>query len=105
MQPFDIFIHYLEWGAGGKKRPVLVYELEGSVVSAYAITSQYASKSEAVRANYFKINDWAQAGLDKQSYVDTGRTLDLPSKAINGKNPIGRLTESDRKRILEFLDN
>jgi len=68
MNPFEIFIAYVSWGNGGKKRPVLVLQTTEDNISVYTITTQYASKSEAVRAKFFKINDWKLSGLDKQSY-------------------------------------
>ena len=103
MKPFDIFIGYISWGDEGKTRPVLAYEIDGDIVSVYAITSQYESKSAAVRVKFFEINDWKQAGLDRQSYVDTGKIVDLPFALISLKSPIGKLSESDRKKFLEFL--
>ena len=54
---------------------------------------------------YFKINEWQQAGLDKQSYVDTNVVRDLPPSALAGKTAIGKLTESDVQKLLEFLLN
>jgi len=54
-------------------------------------------------AQFFKIDDWAQAGLDRQSYVDTGTLITLSLSAFKNKNPIGRLTEADKQKLLEFL--
>lgn len=53
--------------------------------------------------NPFDINDWAQTGLDMQSYVDTGTLITLSMATFKGKTPIGRLTETDKKRLLEFM--
>ena len=103
MKPFDLFIAHLSWGDGGKNRPVLVYVLDGSEVGVYQITSQYESKSEQIRTKYFEIKDWAKAGLDKVSYVDTGTLIDIPVALLAGKTPIGKLTEADKQRFLEFL--
>jgi hypothetical protein len=49
----------------------LAFIVGEDMVDVYQITIQYENKSEAIQSLYFKINDWAQAGLDKQSYVDT----------------------------------
>jgi len=103
MNPFDIFIAYIPWGGGGKRRPVLVYVIGDKVVSVFSVTSQYDRKSSGIKAQYFKIDDWAQAGLDKQSYVDTGRLIDLKKSSFDGKVPIGQLSEADELRLLEFL--
>lgn len=103
IKPFDIFIFRISWGDGDKKRPVLVYALNNKIVKIYPITTQYENKSEAVKAKYFKINDWLQAGLNKQSYVDTGTRLKQPLLMFNNTTPIGALTESDKQRLIEFI--
>jgi mRNA-degrading endonuclease toxin of MazEF toxin-antitoxin module len=105
MKPFDIFIAFVSWSTGGKNRPLLVLAADAVAVDAYKITTQYASKSEAIRRNYFEIKDWAQSGLNQTSYVDTGTIITLPTAALKGKTPIGRLAASDKIRLLEFLDN
>ena len=69
----------------------------------FNITTQYMNKSEAVRAKCFKINEWREAGLDKESYVDTNTIRDLPPLALEGKPMIGRLTDADAQRFIEFL--
>ena len=104
MKPFDIFIIYLSWGDDGKNRPVLVFVLDDEVVDIYQITTKYEEKGEAVREMYFKIVDWVQAGLEKQSYIDTGTLISLPIAALKNKTPIGKLTENDKLRLLEFLN-
>ena len=110
MKPFDVFITYMSWDngdpswAGGKNRPVLAFILADDTVDVYQITSKFESKSEAIQSQYFKINDWSQAGLDMQSYVDTGTLITLTMDTFKGKTPIGHLTESDKKRFLDFLD-
>jgi len=104
MNIFDIFVTYVSWGDGGKIRPVLVLEQQEAVVSVFNITTQYENKSEVVRAKYFKINDWQQAGLNTQSYVDTSSVRDIPSVAFDGKSKIGRLTAVDEMRLIEFIN-
>ena len=104
MDIFDIYIAYILWGSGGKKRPVLILEQQSTVIHVFNITTQYESKSDTVRSKYFKINEWRQAGLDKQSYVDTSIIRDLPPAALERKTPIGKLTENDQQRFLEFLE-
>ena len=103
MKPFDIFIAYVSWGSGGKHRPVLIIGQLETVVLAFNITTQYDSKSETTRARYFKINDWQQAGLNKQSYVDTNTVRDLPSAIFDGKSEIGRLSATDEQRLIQFI--
>jgi len=103
MNQFDIFITAISWGNGSKSRPVLVILLNDASVLVYSITTQYDNKSEVIRARYFKMNDWAQAGLTKQSYIDTGTLIKLPLSVIKNKNPIGRLTIAEKQGLLEFL--
>jgi len=109
MEPFELFITYISWTSsssqesGGKNRPVLVLLLSEDTMSVYPVTTQYENKSEAIKARYFKITDWQQAGLDRQSYIDTGILLRLPISVIKNKKPIGKLTTADKDRLLAFL--
>jgi len=103
MNQFDIFITCISWGSGSKNRPVLVLLINNDSIFVYPITTQYENKSEAVRIRYFKINDFIQAGLDRQSYINTGTLIKLPLSVIDNKKPIGRLTAADKQRLLEFL--
>ncbi|MCL2500674.1 MAG: hypothetical protein FWE90_10120 [Defluviitaleaceae bacterium] len=105
MSPFDIFIAYISWGDGGKHRPVLVYALDDAYVRLYPITSRYDNKSEAVRTKYFAINDLACAGLFKTSYIDTGTRLKQSANILHNIKPIGKLSEGDKQRLIQFLQN
>ena len=101
MKIFDIYIAYVSWEGGGKRRPVLILEESVGNVTAFGITTRYESKSEEIRAKYFVIDDWQQAGLDRQSYIDTNKTVTLPKTAI--ESPIGRLSAGDEQRLIEFI--
>jgi hypothetical protein len=109
MELFELFIAYISWGSpasqgsSGKSRPVLVFQISDDTISIYPITTQYENKSKTIQAQYFKINDWSQAGLDKQSYIDTGILYDLPISVFDNKKPIGKLSGEDKKRLLAFL--
>ena len=103
MDIFDIYIAYVSWGSDGKKRPVLILEQNSIGITGFNITTKYNIKSEAVRINYFKINDWQQAGLDKQSYIDTKNTVTLPISSVDVNHQVGTLTKSDVKKLVEFL--
>lgn len=103
MNQFEIYITCIAWSTGSKSRPVLVILLNNKNILVYPITSQYENKSVAIRAKYFKINDWVQAGLDKQSYIDTGTLIELPLAVIKNKKPIGKLSLADKQGLLEFL--
>ena len=101
MNIYGIHIAYVSWGVDGKSRPVLILEQSVSGVTVFSITTKYTDKSEAVRSNFFKINDWQQAGLNQESYIDTNRTVTLPHSSI--ARTVGTLTASDVRRLIEFL--
>jgi len=105
MKLFDIFITYISWDGGGKNRPVLALILSDDTAYVYPITTKYEGKSEAVRMQYYKICDWAQAGLDTQSYIDTGTLISLSMAVFKNKAPVGKLTENDKLLLLDFLNS
>ena len=101
MNIYDIYIAYVSWGTDGKSRPVLILEQSVGGVTVFNITTQYTGKSEAVRSKFFKINDWQQAGLNQESYIDTNGTVTLPHSSV--ARSVGSLTASDVQRLIEFL--
>lgn len=105
MNIFDIFIAEVSWESGGKRRPVLILEQMKSGITVFNITTQYENKSEYIRNKYFKINDWQQAGLKNQSYIDTNDTVTLPPSSVDVEHPTGMLTEFDAEKLIEFLGN
>jgi hypothetical protein len=103
MKPFELFIAYISWGSGGKRRPMLVYKKNDSHVVAFPITTRFANKSKAIQDRYYVINDWVQSGLEKQSYIDTGTPYVFSESALRNAEPIGRLTEGDKIRLIAFF--
>jgi mRNA-degrading endonuclease toxin of MazEF toxin-antitoxin module len=103
MNAFDIHIAFVSWGNEGKRRPVLVLEEYTDNAKVFSITTRYEEKSEAIRERYFEINDWQEAGLQKPSYIDTNSTVTLPLTAIDGSRSIGRLSDADESRLIEFV--
>jgi hypothetical protein len=103
MNPFDIYIAYISWGTDGKRRPVVIYFKKDDKVAVFRITSQYQSKSDAIRSKYLTITDWRQAGLDKPSYIDTSAVINLPAATIN-PSPIGKLSKRDKQTLVESLE-
>jgi hypothetical protein len=77
--------------------------LDAETARIYPITSQYESKSGTIQDRYFKIIDWQRAGLDKQSYIDTGTRLRQPLVVFENATLIGRLTDKDKQRLIRFL--
>lgn len=102
MNPFDICVAYVSWTNGGKSRPILLLVKGTNYVEAFRITSRYASKSNAVKAQYFEIIDWRQAGLAQLSYIDTIESIEVPISRVS-LPPIGKLSENDKLRLIEFL--
>uniref|UniRef100_S0DDR0 Putative toxin-antitoxin system protein n=1 Tax=termite gut metagenome TaxID=433724 RepID=S0DDR0_9ZZZZ len=103
MNPYDVCIAYVSWEDGGKRRPVLVIAQGSEYTEAFRITSQYANKSDAIKARYFEISDWKQAGLAKPSYIDTVEPVELPTPLLSA--PIGKMSDNDKRRLIEFLNN
>jgi len=103
MKPFDVFIAFVGWGSGGKRRPVLMLSQENGRVHAFQITTKYETKSEAIRNKYFKINDLRVAGLNRQSYVDTNNAIKLLPDVVAEAQQIGKLSDNDIDRLTEFL--
>jgi len=103
MKPYDLHIAYVSWGSDGKHRPVLILSTDEKEVSVFQITSQYDNKSANIKSQYIAIDDWAQAGLAKQSYIDIGRIIDLPSATVQ-PTPIGKLSKSDLYKLLVAMN-
>ena len=78
-------------------------EHDGDIYRVFSITTQYKNKSAAIQANYLPITDLKQAGLNKQSYIDVNKKIELPDTIVSGNPPIGSLSETDKQKLLEFL--
>ena len=102
IKPLGIYIAYISWGEDGKKRPVLVISRQGDVVSAFKITSRYEGKSSVVKSKYVIITEWQEAGLDKLSYIDISKIINLPYASI--RNLVGMLSEKDKITLKESLE-
>ena len=105
MNTFEIYIAFVSWGSGGKRRPVLIIDENTDTVTVFNITTHYNDKSEKIRSKYFVINDWQKAGLDRQSFIDTNNTITLPQTAVDSQNPVGRLSVADEIRLIKFISN
>lgn len=105
MRPMEVYIANVPFdeGTGQKIRPALVVKVYQHRVKVFKITSQYHNKSAAIQSLYYPICQWEEAGLKKQSYVDTHRTYNLPDKQIFKNRPIGRLTPLDVANLFEFI--
>jgi hypothetical protein len=77
---------------------------DGNEAAVFQIASRYDEKSTAVQLQYIAIEDWAQAGLTKKSYIDIGRIIYLPITSVNS-TPIGRLSENDIRNLLIAMNS
>ncbi|MDR1868466.1 MAG: hypothetical protein LBQ82_00615 [Treponema sp.] len=111
MNIFDIVIAYVSWGGvvnevgSDRKRLVLILEQTAGGVTVFNITTRYDGKNEIIRSKYFKIDDWQQAGRSQPSYIDTNKTITLPLSSVGVSHPVGKLTESDVQKFVEFIRN
>ena len=99
----DIYTAFVSWPGGGKRRPVLVLKDHGVIVEVFKITIQFAQKSAYIQSRYFKIEHWKEAGLAKQSYIDTIEVLNLNKEKIKF-HWVGSLTSEDIDKFSRFLD-
>jgi hypothetical protein len=103
MKPFEIFVAYVSWGTGGKKRPVLVLSISNKNVIAFKITTKYDNKSVYIRSRYFAIINWKEAGLENPSYIDTNNKVKIPLNNVDVENRVGKLSKRDKKNLIKFL--
>ncbi|MCL2574581.1 MAG: type II toxin-antitoxin system PemK/MazF family toxin [Defluviitaleaceae bacterium] len=104
IKPYSLHIAYVSWGIEGKLRPVLVLSSNKKEVTAFQITSQYENKSKAVQAQYIPIDNWAEAGLSKKSYINISKIIHLPTVAVKPAQ-IGKLSEEDLHKLLAAMSN
>lgn len=105
MEPMDIYIANVPFDErdDSKVRPALVIEVGRECVMVFKITSQYQHKSAQIKQLYYSIQNWQDAGLKKQSYVDTHKLYCLNKKLVFSKKPIGKLTALDRLGLFRFI--
>ncbi|MCI1975081.1 MAG: MazF family toxin-antitoxin system [Limosilactobacillus sp.] len=104
MKTNDISIAFVSWPGGGKRRPIYIISDENNKVRFYKITSKYDNKSPKIKKYYFKINQWSDAGLNRQSYIDT-ITVGKIDKSKFKLEVIGKLTKQDAERLVVFLSS
>lgn len=100
----SVYVAY-EDKRGGKNRPVLIIEDNNDSVTFYKITSKYGNKSNAIKRNYFSIDDWKLVGLNKRSWIDLNKIKSITkNNNIANFKKIGELTINDSLRLYEFLN-
>lgn len=105
MEPMDIYIANVPFDEihGSKVRPALIIEVGRECVMVFKITSQYQHKSAQIKQLYYSIQNWQEAGLKMQSYVDTHKLYRLNKKLVFSRKPIGKLTALDRLGLFRFI--
>lgn len=103
MRTNDISTAYISFPGGGKRRPIFILSDKNGTVRFYKITSKYANKSNTIKKMYFPIDHWREAGLNKQSYIDT-ITVGLINKHDFKLKVIGRLIPEDARKLEMFLE-
>lgn len=99
----EIYTAFVLWQRGGKRRPVLILNINKNEVLVFKITTQYQNKSQYIKDKYYKIKDLSLAGLVKQSYIDTVKTYRLNSKKIKFTK-IGKLSSKDIFELDKFIN-
>ncbi|TPR56907.1 type II toxin-antitoxin system PemK/MazF family toxin [Enterococcus sp. OL5] len=91
---------------GGKRRPVLIVENSENEIIFYSITSKCQNKSDKIKKLYFKINDWKDSNLKKESWIDIGTLFVLSKDKTDFEyKDIGELSQNDTDRLEVFLKN
>ncbi|KRM68219.1 MazF family toxin-antitoxin system [Limosilactobacillus coleohominis DSM 14060] len=102
MKTNDVYTAYVAWSNGGKRRPVLIRRINKDEVLVYKITTKYQNKSNEIRRHYYPIADLDEAGLKRQSYIDTLNLVGLP-RSVQLRR-IGQLSVKDMHNLAEFIE-
>lgn len=107
IKPMELYIANVPYDDLQKKktRPALIVTEIDNKIYVYKITSKYDNKSESIKNIYFKISEYQNAGLKKQSYVDTHRIYRIKYDDLKQIDPIGKLTPNDEDLFSKFLEN
>ena len=106
MEEFDIIVAKVpfENSEEYKWRPVFILSVNGRAVKFLRITTKFATKSEYMQSKYFEIIDYIEAGLNRQSWIDTFRAYHLDNENFK-IHVLGKLTERDFERFIAFLSD
>jgi len=102
VQEYDIWLMYLRFAdkiETGKVRPVLIVEIEGTVLYVAKITSGDPQE----KYNDVQIEEWELSGLHKPSSVRCESLFKVTSEDLLRDTPIGSLSLLDRNKVLEEL--
>lgn len=89
---------------GGKRRPVFILREDDEKIVFFDITTKYQNKSVYMKHWYFEIKDYQPTGLKKHSWIDTYRPYQILKKSPNRIKYIGKLSDHDTSRLVQFLE-
>ena len=106
MEEFDILIAKVpfENSEDYKWRPVFILSVNGKTIKFLRITTKYDTKSDYIKSKYFEIIDYIEAGLNRQSWIDTFKAYQLNDENFK-IHVLGKLTERDFERFITFLSD
>lgn len=90
----DVCVCYISWNTGGKVRPALIIRTGESSYEVYKITS-LKGHSQATREHRYAIKKWQETGLNKKSYVDFSKRIELSGMFLTF-HQIGHLFQEDQ---------
>lgn len=101
---YKMFVRFENSPNGKERYTVEVGQISLGVIVMDSITSQYHTKSDVIKKQYYPIKDWQQAGLKKPSYIDiksscTYNMLDI----LKNAKYTGQLTLRDVQDLAEFI--
>ncbi|MDR2975364.1 MAG: type II toxin-antitoxin system PemK/MazF family toxin [Propionibacteriaceae bacterium] len=88
--------------AGKKRRPVYILTSDTATVTFLIITTQYATKSPFIQQFYCPIVDWAEAHLERPSWINTFEINQASLREI-AVDVIGFLSEQDTDRLFHMM--
>ena len=89
---------------GGKRRPVYILQEDEDKIYFWDITTKFENKSDKIKKHYFEIKEYSLTGLKRHSWIDTYKRYFISKKSTKIKY-IGKLSDSDTHRLVEFLYN
>lgn len=82
----------------------IYFERQWKGIKFLRITTKYDTKSDCIKNKYFEIIDYIEAGLNRQSWIDTFKAYQLNDENFK-IHVLGRLTENDFERFVAFLSD
>lgn len=101
---YKMFVAFDNTMDGKERYTVEIGQVQLGVILLDSITSQYYSKSEFIKLQYYPIKDWLQAGLKKPSYIDIKSTQEVGMlDMMRNGHFTGQLSMQDAEDLAEFI--